>query len=203
MTIKDKYKEELIKVSHLKNIKQTEFRYSSILLFREYQSRLFSWKYELGFNGKDLFNKKKSFHNIFLDISPAWLNEIITEEKLAIDLELMGVLHTRHTFRDYSVFFLCMYINWELFKDKSEIRIHENLPHPYLPVFKILKRGGNIFNSEGKFEIDNGQTYLQYNNDFELPSMQDDFLDYIDSQVFDFPNQEKVNQLWENFKSGF
>ena len=56
--------------------------FSKILLFREYQSRLYAWKVKLQFDGNDFFNKKKSYHNLFLDLSPSWINSLKSEEDI-------------------------------------------------------------------------------------------------------------------------
>ncbi len=66
-------------------------------------------------------------------------------------------------------------------------------------LYHLFCRGGRIYRSDNKFVI-NKVTYLKYNNDFKLPSTDDRFLDFIDKLSNSFPNQEKVNQLWEQFK---
>ncbi|WP_426327868.1 hypothetical protein [Pedobacter sp. R-06] len=202
MNIQEKYSQELKKIFFINSINKKAFRFSNILLFREYQSRLFSWKRALGNNNLDFFNKKKSFHNLFLDMKVKWENEIISEEKVVNDLKKNGFLNLNQSFRDYESFFLTMFINWEVFKDRIEMDLQSELPPPYEPTFKIFSRGGAIYHSEGKFEIDiNGQTYRKYDKEFKLPSLDEDFLNYIDNNCDDFPNQEKVNLLWDFYNS--
>lgn len=196
-----KYQQELNKIIHLKDLRKETFRFSSILLFREYQSRLFKWKMALDLDRFGLFNKNKQFHNLFIDLSPTWLDEIISEKKVVEDLNALGFDHLASTFRHYDGFFISMFLNWEIFKDKPEIQIHGDLLPPYEPAFKIFSRGGSIVNVELLFKIDGGATYRTHDNTFKLPSLSDDFLAYIDESVIDFPNQELVNELWEKFKS--
>ena len=48
-------------------------------------------------------------------------------------------------------------------------------------------------------------TMRNFSKPFKLPSIDDNFLDYIDSKCKlmgsdGIPNQERVNQLWEEFK---
>lgn len=200
MNITDRYQDIVEELEFLKEVKKKEFRYSNILLFREYQTRLFAWKTACGYNGIDSFNKSKNFHNIFIDISLNLSSQIIPEEKVINDLKSRGVDYVRFTFRDYDGFFICMYINWEIFKSEPEISSYPGLSNPYLPAFQIIARGGTIFNSELKFEIDNGQTFRRYDRLFHLPSLEEDFLMFIDDNSNDFPNQERVDFLWSRFE---
>ncbi|MCJ0743114.1 hypothetical protein [Pedobacter montanisoli] len=200
MNITRKYNIELEKLSIIKTIEKREFSFSKILLFREYQSRLYNWKLALKFDGNDFFNKRKSYHNLFLDINPPWFNELITEEKLIMDLNNMGLDYFYVGPREYMSLFLTLFVNWEIFKSEKEIKDLSILPHPYETLFILLKRGGLIYRSDNKFVI-NDITYLKYDNQFVLPSIADNFLDFVDSKCSDFPNQEKVNELWEEYNS--
>ncbi|SHE48329.1 hypothetical protein [Pedobacter caeni] len=196
----NKYQQELNKLLYLKNRKPEKFRFSTILLFREYQTRLFTWKKALNLDNLSMFNRDKQFHNLFIDLAPDWLEELITEQKVVEDLKSEGFDYVKFTHRHYDGFFVSMFLNWELFKDKPEIQLYSILPHPYEPVCKIFSRGGTIANIHSAFEIDRDETYRKHNNNFKLPSLNDDFLTYIDHHVTDFPNQELVNQLWEKFR---
>lgn len=192
------------KISGLKDIERGEFRYSHILLFAEYQNRLFKWKTVLKNEKFYLFNKDKSFHNLFLDLSPLWINELISEEKVVYDLKELGFSRVHLTHRDYYGFFFAMYLNWEIFKERAELKKHDNLPHPYETIYTMFCRGGDIFNGERNFEIDN-TSYIKHDNIFELPSLSNEFLDFVDEETADYkfglryPIQEKVLQLWQNF----
>jgi hypothetical protein len=193
------YSTEVEKISFLKDVNYRGFRYSDITLFREYQSRLFDWKNKLNFDGYDFFNKKKSYHNLFLNLSPSWLPEIFSQETVISDLTNWGVKNIHDGLREYQGYFIYLYLNWEVFKSTVEISQYENLKHPYEPVFKIISRGGLIsFSTDNKFVIDQ-RTYLKYDNLFQMPSIEDNFLDFIDLKCTDYPNQEKIDLLWFEF----
>lgn len=200
MNLLDKYKYELNYISSKYKYNDLKFRYSNILLFREYQSRLYMWKKILKLDHFDDFYKGRSSHNLFIELAPNWISELIQEEQVFNDLQNLGFNNLIATFRQYDAFFVSMYINWEIFKDKPEIQIFSELPHPYEPVFKIFSRGGTISNIHSAFEIDRQETYIKHNNNFKLPSLNEDFLDFVDSNVSDFPNQELVNELWDEFQ---
>ena len=98
-----------------------------------------------------------------------------------------------------------LFIYWNLLIEKNG-NPYKELPNPYEPVFKIIIRGGDIVYSEGFFtisRIDIGNNLKTLN--LILPSLDDNFLDYIDSKCKlvgsdGIPNQERVNELWEEFQ---
>lgn len=192
------YQQELNEILYLKDVKEMPFRYSNTLLFREYRFRLFSWKSLLNNDDLHLFNKRRSFHNLFNDLSPSWIDQVIPEEKLIEDLNNNG-FDLSTSFRNYNVFFIAMFLNWKLFNDTLEIQKFSNLPNPYEPAFKIISRGGTIFYHEGTFIID-GRDFLNYKMDFRLPSLDEKFLNYIDQNCNDYPNQQLVDELWQKFQ---
>lgn len=199
------YLNELKRLEFLKDVHYSGPKISHILLFREYQFRLFSWKRELKYDGPDYFNKSKDYHNLFIDLSPNWFNEIISEETIINDLKYLGIKNIYSGFRVSQGYLLHLYINWELFKNRPEIQLIAKLKEPYEPVLKIISDGGFIDIVERRFEI-NFRTYFS-NNYFQLPSIKDEFLGYIDANFSnDFADQEKINQLkinqlWEEFNS--
>ncbi|MFB0494489.1 hypothetical protein ABID99_000726 [Mucilaginibacter sp. OAE612] len=200
MRINEKYDQEISIISKSRITTETTFIFSNILLFREYQSRLFAWKVALNFDGNDFFNKRKSYHNLFLDLNPVWIEELIPEDKIVTDLNSAGWDNIRSGFREYMGYFMFLFVNWGLFEEKEEIKRFVNLSHPYEPLFMILRRRGLIDFSDNKFVI-NGQTYLKYDNNFKLPSTDDDFLDFVDTKATDFPNQDAVNDLWSEYQT--
>ncbi|MBB2150530.1 hypothetical protein [Pedobacter gandavensis] len=191
------YENELSKFSCYKSF-EGKARPSSILLFREYQSRLMSWKRRL--NDEELwFIPGRKFNNLFIDLN---LNEVdgFVHEKMVIeDLEKMGVKDVMLSIRLYEGFFMSMAINWELFKFRAEIQSHADLLPPYEPICKLLLRDGSIFYAENTFVIDSFMTYLRSKSPIVLPSMEDEFLNYIDEHCSDVPNQLKINGLWDGF----
>lgn len=196
----NKYKTEIDEISEIKDVKPKRFTVSNILLFREYQSRLYSWKMALNYSNGGFFNKTKSYHNLFLNLLAPWVSEMISEETVVRDLTNLGVPNLSTAQREYRGFFLYLYTNWQVFKDNVEIQKHSSyLKPPYEPIARIFFRGGTIGSSDNLFVIDN-DTYRKHGNDFTLPSTNDGFLDYIDENCTDFPNQNKVNQLWANFQ---
>lgn len=200
MNISERYNQEISRLSESRTSIETKFVFSNVLLFREYQSRLFVWKLALNFDGNDFFNKKKSYHNLFINLNPVWVEELIPEEQIVKDLNSSGWNFIRSGFREFMGYFMFLFVNWEVFKVKEEINQFIDLPHPYEPLFMILRRQGLIDFSDNKFVI-NERTYLKYDNNFRLPSIEDDFLNFIDTKSTDFPNQEVVNSLWKEYES--
>lgn len=194
-----KYEIELNNIISLKEVMKEKFRFSNILLFREYQSRLLSWKLMIDHHSLNFFTKKKSFHNLFIDLSPDWIDEVIPEQKVIKDLNELGLDTLYYSLRDYEGLFISMFLNWKIFEGRPEIKEHQNLLNPYEPVFNLLLRGGSIHHVDLKFIIDNEKSYMLYDNNFKLPSLDEDFLEFVDRNVSDFPNQELVNELWEKF----
>ncbi len=201
MNLHDIYLQKLNEISGLYKGFRNQFKFSDTLLFREHQTILFQWKRALNneVGGGASFSGSKSFHNLFLDLSPEWKNEIFSLELVTDDLTRLGFQEIPLHFRHFNGFFLCMYLNWEIFKGYPEITKFSWLPHPYEAVFKIVIRGGSIFSYKGVIDIDD-RAYIYYDGKFRLPSTDDKFLDFIDERCTDYPNQEKVNQLWADFQ---
>lgn len=197
MNIIEKYNNELMKFSGLKQSGEKKFLFSNVLLFREYQARLYEWKLALDFDGDDFFLKRKSYHNLFVDLKPSWFNDLISEEIIVKDLNSEGLDFILSALKEFMGYFMFLYINWEIFKEREEIKKY-TLSDPYESLFIILRRGGLIYFSGNMFNI-NGRTYLKYDNNFRLPSIEIDFLDFIDAHCLDFPNQEEVNLLWTQY----
>lgn len=194
------YEKELSKFSCYKKLKDIKTRPSSIVLFREYQSRLMSWKYRLK-HEDSVFIPGKLFNNLFIDLNLSEVEGFVSEEMVIEDLTKMGVKDLYLTLRTYEGFFMSMAINWQLFKSKPEIKSHADLLSPYAPIYRLLSRGGGVFVAEGRFLIDNFETYFATKNLISLPSLDDEFLNYIDNNCSDFPNQLKINGLWEDFNA--
>lgn len=172
---------------------------SSILLFRHYLHVLLEWKKLLGNDSE--YIKSPEAHNLFLDLNPDWLQELKPFEEFYQDLLGMGI--NVGTGRSRESTFIYLFICWEMYKDKPEISQY-NLPNPYEAVIKIVEREKSIMSHHAQFVI-NDITFLNREKyrDFKLPSLEDAFLDFIDSK-YDFkknkiPNQTETNQLWEEF----
>ncbi|MEG0983965.1 hypothetical protein [Algoriella sp.] len=80
------------------------------------------------------------------------------------------------------------------------------MPNPYLSVIKILLRGGHIFYNNTYYNVSDIDIRKSPNTlNFILPSIDDNFLDYIDSKCKlmgsdGIPNPEQVNELWQEFQ---
>lgn len=192
----NRYEKELSKFSSYNNF-NGNIRPSSILLFREYQSRLMAWKTRL--NQETVpFLRSKEFSNLFIDLNLNEEDGFISEEMVIEDLKEIGVKGLYYG-RFCEGFFMSMVINWQLFKSRSEIESHDDLLPPYEPVCKLLSRGGAIFVAEGHYIIDGFDSYLSSKSLILLPSLEDEFLNYIDDHCSDFPNQLRIDELWDGF----
>lgn len=180
-------------------------RVSNILLFRDFLNKLNKLTIMLGYES-NLSNYKadiRKFSNLFNYFSSDWIKEIKTQEEFNIDLLERGFKVKGGRYKDD--LFIYLYVYWELCKDLKEIKSLCNY-NPYLPVIKIIERCEVIFTHSGNLEIDNFTfNNLEKYHSFQLPSLDYDFLDYIDETCMKYgrgevPNQEKTNQLWEEFK---
>lgn len=174
---------------------------ASILLFRHYLTNLFQLKRKLG--NDSIFIKNQNSHNIFLELNPSWLEELKDLESFYEDLRKYNIKFSTGRFLDG--LFIYLFIYWEIYKDTNEIKdLHtENI---YFPLIKIIERVNTIYTQNAQFEIGeitfrNAEKY----RDFKLPSLNDDFLNYINSKYLleygvDIPNQKETNQLWEEFQ---
>lgn len=178
---------------------------SSILLFKDYISKLNDWKKLLD---KDYRPLGKSinieYNNIIKDINPALQDDMLSFEmfynryKQMFELreDLLGG-------RIINYFFIYWFVYWEFFKKREEMMVYENYSNPYEGLVKLFKND-NIYIGEG-INI-SGVIMRDSSMNLKLPSIEDDFLAYIDSKCkligsAGIPNQEKVNELWEEFQS--
>ena len=175
---------------------------ASILLFRHYLTNLFKLKKELGNDSN--FIKSPNSHNIFLELNPSWLEELKDLESFYEDLRKYNIKFSTGRFLDG--LFIYLFVYWEIYKDTNEIKNlqKENI---YLPLIKIIERVNTIYTQNAQFEI-GGITFrnAEKYRDFKLPSLNDDFLDFINSKYsseygIDIPNQDETNLLWEEFKN--
>lgn len=184
---------------------QREKNTASFLLFKDYLTKMFTWYEVLGIqnNWENYIFRTKEGHNLIHLIDPKFMDNLINLEDFRTDYLNDTYLHKiKH--KGFEYIFVYYSIYWEIFKNESKFESYINLPNPYESVIKILTRGNHIYKGEmSTFEIDR----LTIKNDlgFKLPSLDNDFLDYIDevclrSGSAGIPNQEKTNQLWEEFQ---
>lgn len=194
--------EKLLKKNPKMNF-NSEAKVSDILLLRDYFAKLEEAK--LALNIDTFYISDPIFHNLFLDISPEWKDELPSYSdftnvlvKSGIDLfylsenSLMGNL-------------IYLFITWEIFKNKPELSQINNGNNPYKSVIKVILNKHLIYRLHGFFYINDLIVYkFRYN---KLPSLDDDFLDFIDAkcptkrhQNPNVPNAEQAILLWEEFQ---
>lgn len=171
---------------------------SSILLYKDYLRRLITWKKAL--NAPELGFRERVHNNLFNYLNPNWKDEIISFD----EFRKKFVKRFKITNLPNGPYILDLFINWEIFKERDEILMYDNLEHPYEGVIKIIKNKDYIFNRE--FLVIGNVTIAKYKSvNFKLPSIEDEFLNYIDSKFKltgndGIPNQQVVDNLWDEFK---
>ncbi|MDN3548818.1 hypothetical protein [Mucilaginibacter aquaedulcis] len=206
MTDKSLYTSEFRKLM-LKNPKMNfnnSATVSSILLFRDYLSRLKHLKLLLGI--KEFYSNYEEFHNLFLDINPSWKDEMPSMDTFFESILKQESSQYNLSRTLFNSLFIYLFITWEVFKDKKEIKEISQFGNPYESAFKIIEDNHFISLSEGHFHIDNIIYLKKGQNKFLLPSLNDDFLRLIDKQYpikiygpQNIPKQEDIDLLWAEF----
>lgn len=191
-------KSQIIEVQRKKNT-------ASVLLYKDYLSKMYEWYVMLGIEEKWLINiyKTKDGHNLFHLIDPELKNDLIDLEDFRANyLNDITILNSKY--RGFEYIYVYLYIYWQIFKNSPRFEKYQNLADPYEPVIKIFLRGNHVCKGEmSTIEVDNLPVKRQ--TDFRLPSLDYDFLEYIDeicirSGSGGIPNQEETNQLWKDFQ---
>lgn len=199
MNYSDQINIELEKIV-LENNTGNKFTVSNILLFRDYLTCLKLWKINLGVDPN--FIKSKPAHNLFLHMPTEVTADFAPYDDFKNILIKKGFqVKGERFFDDY---FIYLYIQWLLLSKTANLSLN-NLPAPYESVIKIIQRGGSIYVVNGQFEIDgigykNSEKYFGY----RLPSLEDDFLTYIEENLRqrgtqDIPNQEETNRFYDRY----
>lgn len=170
---------------------------SSILLFKEGLSRISEWRIVLN-SSKFTFNNKEDF-NLFSDISANLTNEM---EDYGLYVEKIKEKTMNYNSRNFNFLFLYLYVYWDVLQNRIEIGKYGK-ENPYIPFVKIFENKNLIYFRDW-FQI-NGVT-MKKSKITRLPSLDNDFLDYIDFKCKligsdGIPNQERVNELWQEFQS--
>ncbi|WP_152606081.1 hypothetical protein [Empedobacter falsenii] len=187
-------------IFHLNN----ENKVSSILLFKDYISHLKKWKELLGTDYRPFGTSLNlQENNLIKDVNEDFLKELTSfevffnnfKDKFKIDENLIGG-------RVINYWFIYLYIYWEFFKQKEKFKKIKGYSNPYNSLIKLFKND-NIYIREG-INV-SGVTMRNSSMSLRLPSLDDDFLGYIDSKCKlvgsdGIPNQERVNELWEEFQ---
>lgn len=176
---------------------------SNILLFKDYLRTMYEWYNELGVEWNYNITKRKEGHNLINIISSK-----LMENSLDLDYFRLNMLNDTNfglsEYRSLDYYIIYLYIYWELLKGSRELSKF-NKPNPYTPALKILLRGGHINYVDKNYNV-SGIDIRKDNKTFEfkMPSIEDEFLDYIDAKCKligsdGIPNQNIVNKLWKEF----
>jgi hypothetical protein len=193
------YNNEIEKIKSIINKPKKDNSIVSILLFRNYLTKLFVWKKNLGNDSE--FIKSKESHNLFPELDSNWLDKTKTLNEFNHDLKNAGLKINSGKFFDD--IFLYLVLNWNIYKHSST-DLKNELESPYDSLSKILERTLNISIINGQFQIGN----ITFNNrekykNFILPSLDDRFLEYVETNTnqkpIKIPNQIEINELWDKF----
>lgn len=174
------------------------YKVSSILLFKDFVRRLYLWKTEL--NIPFIMYGKREIFNLFNDLNPNWLGELVPYEEYEQHL----IENYIYSSSNLNYLFVYLFVNWEIFKDYDEIVKYNHLESPYESVIRIFANKNNIYKRD--VIIISGVSIIFGKKNFKLPSLDNDFLNFIDSKCKlqgsdGIPNQEETNLLWEEFQT--
>lgn len=193
------YNTEIDKIKSIIIKTKTDDSIISILLFRDYLTRLYLLKEKLGIPSEYIKNKQS--HNLIPELDPFWSNKTKTLNEFNDDLKNAGLKINGGKFFDD--IFLYLILNWNIYKHYSG-NLNNELESPYDSLSKILERTLNISVINGQFQIGN----ITFNNrekykNFILPSLDDRFLEYVETNTsqkpIKIPNQIEINELWKKF----
>lgn len=178
---------------------------ASFLLFKDYLRKLYIWYKELNITSKwedSIYTK--AGHSLTHLIAPNLILDIIDLEDFRINY-LDDIVIDKSKYRGFEYIFIYYSIYWDIFKGHPEFKKFSNLPNPYDSVIKILLRGSHIYRGEmGTIEVDN--LPIKNDNTFILPSLDDNFLDFLDLKCkrrdsLGIPSQLETNNLWVEFQN--
>jgi hypothetical protein len=206
MSNKDIFLKELSKIKQIPIKKEGVNSVSGILLFKDYLSKMHQWYNELQLDWDYKITKEKEGHNLIMIIAPELMNDCVDLNEFRLTM-LNDTSFNTDQVRSFDYLFIYLSIYWGIFKNTPKIKQYEYLPEPYEPVMKILLRGGHIsfketFYNVSGIDISKKSKTLSY----RLPSLDEDFLDFIDvkcklSGSDGIPSQESTNALWNEFEN--
>lgn len=178
---------------------------SSVLLFKDYITRLKAWKKALQIEYIPLGrNINLDRNNVLTDIVPDLEHEMISYQEFSdYVFEILNIRISNGRYKNG--LFIYLYIYWQIFKDsaKVELMMIENpeLKHPYDGIIKIF-RHDYIFQHDGL----NIMGLTMGNSGVSLPSIDDLFLDFLDKKCqyiggFIIPEQSEIDKLWQEFQN--
>ncbi|MFP3832868.1 hypothetical protein [Chryseobacterium sp. SIMBA_028] len=184
--------------------KNIQDKVSSVLLFKDYITRLKAWKKVLQLEYIPLgLNINVDRNNVLMDIAPELGNEMMSYLDFCdyvfkiLSINIPGERYKNGVF-------IYLYVYWQVFKDhpkvKSTMIQYPGLQHPYDGIIKMF-RHDYIFRAEGI----SVRGLTMSNSGIYLPSVDDVFLDFIDRNCqsvsgFTIPEQPKVDELWQAFQ---
>lgn len=181
---------------------------AGILLFKDFLSKMEEWNYAVGFteNWINKISRQHDLLNIVGIIAPDLLKNVISLNDFRSNIPQNGDTFNLSSARSLDAGLIHALFCWDLFKKNSVFDKFKNLPNPYDSIKTLYITGHYVDKSEPtKITIDS-KSDVKKQTDFRLPSLDHDFLDYIDSVCErnggsgGIPNQERTNQLWEEFK---
>ncbi|WP_281322472.1 hypothetical protein [Flavobacterium aestivum] len=180
---------------------------AGILLFKDFLSKMSEWNHEASFT-EDWISKISRQHdllNIVGIVAPDLLKNVISLNEFRNNDPQYGDTFNLSSARGLDAGLIYALFCWDSFKDNPVFDKYKNLPDPYDSIKALYITGHYVDRSEPtKITIDS-KCIVRTQTDFRLPSLDYDFLDYID-EVCErrgsdgIPNQEKTNQLWEEFQ---
>ena len=181
---------------------------AGILLFKDFLSKMEEWNNIIGFD-EDWLNKISRQHdllNVIGIVAPDLLKNVISLNDFRKNSPQNGDTFNLSSARSLDAGLIHALFCWDFFKNNSVFDKFKNLPNPYDSIKTLYITGHYVDKSEPtKITIDS-KSDVKKQTDFRLPSLDYDFLDYIDA-VCDrnggsggIPNQERTNQLWEEFQ---
>jgi hypothetical protein len=187
--------------------RKTDSDTAGILLFKDFQSKMNDWNLEIGFTD-DWINKISRQHdllNIVGIVAPDLLENVISLNEFRNNDPQIGDTFNLSSARGLDAGLIHALFCWDLFKDNPVFDKFKNLPDPYDAIRVLYITGHYVDKPEpNKITIDS-KYIVRAQTNFRLPSLEYGFLDYIDeicerSGSDGIPNQEKTNQLWEDFQ---
>ncbi len=191
--------------------------HSNALLFRNYLNTMKRWCETLNVGFSYNLMRYKDRNDLIQILFPELRKELLDIELFRLNL-LDEISININKYRGFDYLYLYYYIYWNLLKEEypTIFEPYQHLPHPYESVYRLLLNGGSVQCFEGYLCVSANQFYCEISKDtasvdFSLPSMEEGFMNYCDVQYkllvpgggysTDILNQEKVDELWEEYKS--
>lgn len=187
--------------------RKTDIDTAGILLFKDFLAKMNDWNHVIGFT--EDWIRKISFQHELLNIvgivTPELLTNVISLDEFRNNYPQKGDTFNLSSARGLDAGLIHSLFCWDLFKDSQVFDKYKNLPDPYESIKALYITGHYVDKSEPRTITIDSKYAPRLQTDFRLPSLDYVFLDYIDkvsirSGTGGIPNQEKTNQLWEEFQ---